>query len=124
MFSVVVPSRALSSTLAPWSSSSLRRVDLVVQHGEQQRRESGFGFGLHIRAELDQTLDRRRIALAGGPHQRGLTFVGLDGIHLRAVVQQHLDRVHVAVQRSGHQRRLAFFGSAVGVRRRPSAAAR
>ncbi len=90
-------------------------VNMIVADREQQGREAGRGFRLHIRAELDQHRLGRGVAFGRRPHQRGLSFVSFLHVRIRAGRKQNLHRIGLAGERRGHQRGLSFFRSAVRI---------
>ena len=116
MFSAVVPSGAASSTFAPCSSRRLRRVDLVVEHREQQRRVAGLGFRLDVRAKLDQHSASAAALPWPAAHISAVwPLYGSVALTFAPCVSSTLIASTLPLSDGRHERGLAFFGGAVGV---------
>ena len=68
-----------------------------------------------VGAELEQRLDRYRVPLFSGPHQRGRAAQLFRGVHVGAGSHEPLDRFGIAIARGIHQQRLAIRPALSGV---------
>ena len=71
--------------------------------------------GIHVRAVLNQELNRGRVSFIGGPHDRRRTPRRFLGVDIRAVIDERLHCVDFAGARGCHERRPSQRKMLVGI---------
>ena len=111
----LAPERTSDVRIGAGLEQRLDRRHVVLDRGEDERRETGLGRGVDVRAHLDQPGHDIAVAFGGGPHQRGLTAARLRRVHIGAVPHQLLHGIETARSRRNHHGRLAVPSRRAGV---------